>query len=310
MVSRASHSSVDRSASLSSHVNYRYMTTPEKHKRMTLLHKENRSIQLKAIKLKAKLSKVMNKVGVSLNSDLTNDLHEVMEITEHQALKEFQPGTFQHIFWHQQKEAAEKDRRGIQWHPAMIKWCLFLRHQSSRAYETLQQSGVIHLPSQRTLRDYSQSIKTGAGFSEEVDLQLLQANNQATCNEWEKFVILLLDEMYIGSDLVYDKHTKNLIGFTTLGNVNDHLLRFEKSLSGVDSEVNDVDLDVDVEDDQEELAKTMMVFMVRGIFTRLRFPYAQFPCASVTGDLLYQPFWEAIGRLERMEFKVCKIIMT
>ncbi len=48
-----------------------------------------------------------------------------------------------------------------------------------------------------------------------------------------------------------------------------------------------------------------MVFMVRGLFTRLRFPYAQFPCCSVTGELLFNPFWEAVIRLERMELKVC-----
>ena len=40
------------------------------------------------------------------------------------------------------------------------------------------------------------------------------------------------------------------------------------------------------------------------LFTRLRFPYAQFPCASLTGDLLFHPFWQAVSRLERMEFKV------
>ena len=46
------------------------------------------------------------------------------------------------------------------------------------------------------------------------------------------------------------------------------------------------------------LAKSMMVFMVRGLFTKLQFPYAQFPVMSVSGDQLYKPFWEAIGRLE------------
>ena len=56
--------------------------------------------------------------------------------------------------------------------------------------------------------------------------------------------------------------------------------------------------------DQKKVAKTMMVFMVQGLFTLLRFPYAQFPCTTVTGDLLFHPFWQAVFRLERMEFKV------
>ena len=48
----------------------------------------------------------------------------------------------------------------------------------------------------------------------------------------------------------------------------------------------------------------MMVFMVRGLLSRLRFPYVQFACLSVTGELLFHPFWRAVSRLERMEFKV------
>ena len=78
-----------------------------------------------------------------------------------------------------------------------------------------------------------------------------------------------------------------------LGDVNDHLIAFERSLSEETS------------DDVCEVAKTMMVFMVRGLFTRLMFPYAQIACQSVTGELLYHPFWHAVSRLERMEFKVC-----
>lgn len=44
--------------------------------------------------------------------------------------------------------------------------------------------------------------------------------------------------------------------------------------------------------------------MVRGLFSSLKFPYAQFPCTSVCGDQFYDIFWEAICRLERCGFKV------
>ena len=40
--------------------------------------------------------------------------------------------------------------------------------------------------------------------------------------------------------------------------------------------------------------KTMMVFMVRGLFGSHQFPYAQFACADITGEMLYDPFWEAV----------------
>ncbi len=114
------------------------------------------------------------------------------------------PGSFQELFWQQQKEAACRDKRGMRWHPAMIKWCLFLRHQSSQAYETLRQSGCLLLPllpSQRTLCDYTNCVDSSAGFSTAVDYQLMQAAKISSCKPWEKFVVLLLDEMHIREDL-------------------------------------------------------------------------------------------------------------
>jgi hypothetical protein len=98
-----------------------------------------------------------------------------------------------------------------------------------------------------------------AGFSTDVDRQLLQAANLSSCKEWQKLVILLLDEMYVREDLVYDKHTGRMIGFCNLGAINDHLISFERSINAeVGSPVPPI------------LAKSIMVFMVRGLFTPLR----------------------------------------
>ena len=45
--------------------------------------------------------------------------------------------------------------------------------------------------------------------------------------------------------------------------------------------------------EKEKLAKSMMVIMVWGLFTKLQFAYAQFSCASVCGYHLCDIFWEA-----------------
>ena len=45
----------------------------------------------------------------------------------------------------------------------------------------------------------------------------------------------------------------------------------------------------------------------QGLFSSLEFPYAQFPCANLTGDLLFDPLWEAIARLERCALKVLAV---
>ena len=111
-----------------------------------------------------------------------------------------------------------------------------------------------------------------------------------TCPKREKYVVLLLDEMHIRDDLVYDKHSGKMIGFANLGEVNNHLSQYEESLQG--------DMAAG-----PQVAKTMVVFMVRGLFSKLQFPYAQFPCHTLAGSQMYDPFWEAVGRLENCGFK-------
>ena len=118
--------------------------------------------------------------------------------------------------------------KGMRWHPLLIKWCIYLRHLSAKSYEMLRESGVVRLPSQRTLRDYTNCVKAIPGFSYEVDTQLLSAVNAKSCPAWHMFVVLLLDEMHVKEGLVYDKHTGKMTGFVDLGDINNHLLDFEK----------------------------------------------------------------------------------
>ena len=73
----------------------------------------------------------------------------------------------------------------------------------------LRESGVVKLPSQRTLRDYTYYTETKCGFSDDVDQQLVEVANLNTCEEKDKYAIILMDEMHIKEDLVYDKHSGN-----------------------------------------------------------------------------------------------------
>ena len=106
---------------------------------------------------------------------------------------------------------------------------------------------------------------------------LIQASKVESCPEREKYIIILLDEMHIREDLVFDKHTGALIGYTHLGDINDHLMQFEQSLSHSSIPAT------------PKLAKIMMVFMVRGLFNKLQFPYAQFPCADLSKKTSMNP---------------------
>jgi hypothetical protein len=153
----------------------------------------------------------------------------------------------------------------------------------------LRDSGCIKLPSQRTLRDYTYYVKASTGFSSEVDQMLINAAEMKSSPDRNKCVMLLIDEMHIRQDLVFDKHSGKMIGFANLGDINNHLIDFEQSISYHNS---------------PKFAKTMLVFMVRGLFSKLQFAYVQFPASDLSGDLLYEPFWEAVGRIENCGLKV------
>lgn len=109
-----------------------------------------------------------------------------------------------------------------------------------------------------------------------------------SCPPHQRYVFLVMDEMHIKQDLVYNKHSGELIGFVNLGQFNTHLINLERSL---DQSLPETRI--------APLAKSLLVFMVRGLFSALQFPYAQFPCLNLSGDLFYDVFWEAVERLER-----------
>ena len=276
--------------SKSSHVNYRFLSLPEKVERLRQLRTENLALKRKISNMESKISDIISEEGIELDDETTLDLQQIM--TEQESnINKLPEDSFRRIYWRQQKEAFTRHKNGIRWHPLMIRWCLYLHHLSSKAYTTLRESGCLHLPSERTLRDYSHCVESGSGFSEKVDEQLMLASKMKSSPEWHRLVLLLIDEMYIKESLVYNKHTGKMVGFVDLGTVNNHLLSFEELVSS-DSE------------SAPTLATSMMVFMVKGLFTPFRFPYLQLPCSTITGDLIFEPFWEAVFRLERIGFKV------
>ena len=215
----------------------------------------------------------------------------------------------------------------------MIKWCIYLRAQSQGTYETMRNTGCIKLPSQRTLRDYTHHLECGAGFSAGVDTQLYNAAKLDSCNERDRYVMLLLDEMHVKQELVYDKHSGELVGFVNLGNLNMRLLAWEQSVSTDTTTASSAfstssashatstssashatstssashappSASSSTSSTSQILASTVLVMMVKGLFTRLEFPYVHFPCKNLTGEQMYKPFWDAVCRLEGLGFKV------
>ena len=154
---------------------------------------------------------------------------------------------------------------------------------SPKAYEVMRESGI-SLPTRRTLNDYTHWISAEPGFSSEVDDFPRTEAKIDELEDWQRFVtmctstcilcwlclccmymyhryvVLILDEMKVREDLVYDKTGEVLHGFVRLGDVNNQL--------------RDLEMQANTGRPHESIATQMLTLIVRGVFIKLEFPYA------------------------------------
>lgn len=133
----------------------------------------------------------------------------------------------------------------------IIRYCLSLVAKSPSLYEELRNSGILVLPSQRTLRDYRNHIRPQRGFQEGIIEELKSITNSYF--DVQRYVVLLFDEMKVLSNLVFDKVTGELIGFVDLGDPDVNFAVLEKA---------------------DEIATHALVFLIRGVCTQLKFSLA------------------------------------
>lgn len=275
----------------SSHTNFRYLNTPEKKEKVAQLKRRVVVVESEVRKLQAKIENLTQQLGNSVDSGLHGDLLDIMKENTPEMEKAFPEGSFKRLFWQEQLRAAsKKDARQVRWHPLIVRWCLNLKLMSSSAYHAMRTAGFISLPSERTLRDYSNHFKCKTGFQLEVNEQLYKEAKVEELQESKKFCGILIDEMKIKENLVYDKYSGEIIGFTQLGEINNELQKLEQ--------------DCRSDTDHPAVAKHLLVLMVRGIFFKLDFPYAHFATEAATADLLHPIIWEAIRHVESIGLKV------
>jgi len=88
----------------------------------------------------------------------------------------------------------------------------------------------------------------------------LERVNSQTPEHLAKYVGIVLDEIYVKESLVYDKHSGSLTGYSDMGEVNNLFMELEQEKKSATY--------------RRSLAKCVLVFMIRGLFTTLKFPYA------------------------------------
>ena len=187
---------------------------------------------------------------------------------------------FMKLFWEEQQKYPHATKTGVRYHPMIIRYCLGLAAKSPAAYDHIRyeeknQTGFLILPSRRRLRDYRNYIRPQRGFNYEVILELRDLVHNFS--KQERYVVLLMDEMKIQEDLVWDKHTGELIGYVDLG---------------------DPDLSYATLKKPDEVASHILVFLLRSIVNPLKFTLANFATSNVKAIQLFPLFWKAVGIVE------------
>ena len=154
---------------------------------------------------------------------------------------------------------------GIRYHPMIIRCYLSSVAIASAAYyeilvnEKLGSSFLIP-PSHYRLRKYNYYIKPERGFNQNIMCEL--QNKVKKNSDKEKCLVLLMDEMKIKENLVWDKHNGELIGYLDLGESDLNYATLLKVTT---------------------VAPHVFVFLIRSILNLLKFSLANFPADGISG---------------------------
>lgn len=254
------------------------MTSPERIKLTLQTYRfENKNLKIEISKMKEEICNKSMPVDVDLGKDLMTIMSE----------NKTNVPPFMKLFWEEQQKYLSSSKTGVRYHPMIIRYCLGLAAKSPAVYDEIRfdeknNSGFVMLPSRRRLRDYKNYIRPKQGFNKDVIHEL--ENIVQNFSDIEKYCILLMDEMKIQENLVWDKHTGDLIGFVDLGDTELNYATLQKS---------------------EEFASHVLVFLVRSVVNPLKFSLANFATNNATSMQLFPLFWKAVGILEdKCELKV------
>ena len=125
----------------SSHTTYGCLHSEEMSEHLRHLQKKSRLEQPQIRRLQEAIVVSTGVDGVTLDDELQNDFLQLAKDHTKDVLSNQEEGTFQRLFWSQQQTAGSlKNDKSMQWHLLIIKWCLYFRYLSGKAYELLHSS--------------------------------------------------------------------------------------------------------------------------------------------------------------------------
>lgn len=75
---------------------------------------------------------------------------------------------------------------------------------------------------------------------------------------YRRYMVLAFDEMKVKEDIVFNK-SGDIVGFVSTSNMDDMLRKLEKNCEG------------------DQIANHVLALMIRGVFVKFNFEFAQFP---------------------------------
>ena len=167
---------------------------------------ENKELKMKLGKLQEEISKV----SLPVSADLSNDLKSIILETDQRNIS-----PFMRLFWEEQQKYLQSSPNNVKYHPMIIRYCFSLASKSAAAYDDIcynekTGTGFVILPSFCRLRNYKNYIRPQRGFNKDIVNELLE--NVKHFSDNEKCFAMLMDEMKIQENLVWDKYTGDLIG--------------------------------------------------------------------------------------------------
>ena len=181
----------------------------------------------------------LKKLSFSVDHELSGDLIQTFSKADRSNVTDFIK-----FFWQQQQKLFSCSVKCVRFHPLIIRFCLSLAVKSASCYEELRNRGILRLPNQRTLRDYRNFVKPKPGFNKLVIDELVGL--MKSYPNTQSYIVLLFDEMKMRFNLVFDKNTGEVIGFTDLGDSTINYASFEK---------------------QDQLASHVLAVLIRGQLT-------------------------------------------
>ena len=241
---------------------------------------ENKELKIQLGQLQQEISKA----SLPVSADLSNDFRSIISETHQRTIS-----PLMRLFWEEQQKYLQSSPNNVKYHPMIIRYCLSLASKSTAAYDDIRynektETGFLILPSRRCLRDYKNYIRPQRGFNKDVVNELLEKVKHFSDNE--NFFVMLMDEMKIQENLVWDKHTGDLIGYVDFGDAELNYATLQKSTN---------------------IATYVLVFLLRRVVNPFKFSLATFATTGATSSQMFPLLWKAISICELNSLKVLAV---